>query len=226
MLSAKHALSSLGKSEMLFLARHSGCKLHVSGVLYQVYYLFQLLHLLLHPPCFFWGITTTIIQILTALFQVKDMGSGGQANIAWLGGTGLKKKNQPLFLLVYRERSHLVQQCVTHLGSCEKPVMDCRSISFCPLWHFTYCMLLSGTTHCPMRVYPYCTIIWLEYMAVFMTSSTWVHKLCRTSSLVLKCMCTVCVWVCVWQRGSGALQYDAKGGRQRKTRPQRGWKWE
>lgn len=82
----------------------------------------------------------------------------------------------------------------------------CRSISCCPLWLFTYCMLLSGTTHCPMRVYPYCTIIWLEYMAVFMTSSTRVHKLCRTSSLVLKCMCTVCVWVCVWQRGSGALQ--------------------
>lgn len=53
------------------------------------------------------------------------MGSGGQANIAWLGGTGLKKKKQPLFLLVDQERSHVVQQCVTHSGSCEKPVMDC-----------------------------------------------------------------------------------------------------
>lgn len=143
---------------------------------------------------FFWRTLTAPIQISTALVQVKAMRSGGQANIARLGEAGLEKKKKTtlVIFLVDQERSHLFQQCVTHSVTCERPVMDCAG-PFPVVPYGTCCRLLSWTTHCPMRVYPCCTI-------------AWIHKLLTQKSVCLYyiLVCTVCVWVCVWLRGSGA----------------------
>lgn len=159
--------------------------------------------MLLRLSCFFWRIITTLIQFSTALFQVKDTRSGGQANIARLGETGLDKKKQPLFFfLVDQERSHLFQQCVTHSVTCERPVMDCTG-PFPVVPHGTCCMLLSWTTHCPMRVYPCCTVAWIHGSFHAIQYFSWqasYPEVCVYYILV----CTVCVRVCVWLRGSGA----------------------
>lgn len=184
------------------------CKLHLDGVFFYM--------ISARSRLFF--TTNDLSQILTAVFQVKVTGSRGQANIAWLSESGLKQKKQPLFLLVDQDRSHMVQQCVTHTEACRKPVMHCAG----PLWHSTYAFILGYS-----RKYPYCMFlehshVWTEPMtlAVFM----WYSGLQALQNIFVQVY--MCVSVCLAKRVRCFTVAATKGGRQRKPRPQRGWKWE
>lgn len=157
---------------------------------------------------------------VTLLCQVKVTGSGGQANIAWLSGAELKQKKTTLLLAVDQERSHMVQQCVTRTEACGQPVM-----------HMLVHLLLS---HMAFHV---CFYHWLlispwehNYIVCF-------HDIFKFTSsakpaFLSWCVCVLhmCLYVCVSvplvKRVRCFTVAAAKGGRQRKPRPQRGCKWE
>lgn len=182
------------------------------------------LHLCLCSPCFFLRITSILRHILTVLFQVKVTGSGGQANIAWLSGTGLKQKKQPQLLLVDQEGSHVVQLYVTHTEECGKPVMHWTDL-FSAVPYGTPHMLLSWATHCPIPMSVsilYGFRAWFEAMplSVFMMHSSLHavhnHLSCPEVYVYYKYCMYVCVCECAPGKEGQVLHSGCCQGRQTK----------
>lgn len=169
----------------------------------QVYYLFQVLHVFLYPLCFVRDSHQLCPDFdspaLDQRWGVRRWGKHCMVGWNWV----VKRKKQPVFLLVDQERSHSVQHCQTRVNI----VMTYFMLSFM-VFSILYAWLFS------------------ENSAHKFTSCAEPARLC------LKCMCfTYYIYVhyecvCLAKRVRCFAEAHARGGRQRKTRPQRGWKWE
>lgn len=116
------------------------------------------------------------------------------------------RKHNPCFYFIrIQESSHVVQQCVRHSEACENPVKHCVDPSPAVPYDISY-MLLSLTTHCSMRVYIYIVCFLEDVLNTWPWLFSWhtqYHKLSGTSSLVLECMCTTYLSVCMCECASG-----------------------
>lgn len=181
----------------------------------------SLLHLSLCPPCVFSSITTILAHIFDSTIsgQSHRVRRTGKRCMVECSLVEIEQK-QPLLLLDDQERSHLVQQCVTHTEACGKPVT--HSVGPFPAFPCGIShMLLSWATHCPTGAYAYC--MFLEQNTFGLNPWPWlfswhtlVYGLCRTSFLVYVYYICVRVYVCASGKEGQVLHSSCCQGRQTK----------